>query len=270
VKLWTLGSGSKGNAVLVECDDNRILIDCGFGTRTIAGRLKSIGVEPESIDACLITHEHSDHVKGVGAAAKKWGWRVYATAGTAKATELRDTPVHRFEPGATLDLARVTVATVATPHDANESVGFVIESRSTGARAGVFYDMGHVTNAVAAACAALDILVLESNHDDEMLRNGPYPRWLQSRIACPTGHLSNTASAAFARTAVTRELAHLVLAHLSENCNTPEVALAAMRGAVARTRFKGAITAARQDAAVGPFTPGAARAEAPLQYALTL
>jgi phosphoribosyl 1,2-cyclic phosphodiesterase len=263
-----LGSGSKGNAVLIECDGSRVLIDCGFGTRTIAGRLKSIGVEPESIDACLVTHEHSDHVKGVGAGAKKWGWRVYATPGTAKAAELRDTEVHRFGPGATLELARMTVNTVATPHDANESVGFVIESRSIGARAGVFYDMGHVTNGVAAACAALDILVLESNHDDTMLRHGPYPRWLQSRIACPTGHLSNAASAAFARSAVTRELNHLVLAHLSENCNTPDVALAAARNAIARTRFKGTVTAARQDVAVGPFTPNAMRAEAPVQYAL--
>ena len=112
------------------------------------------------------------------------------------------------------------------------------------------------------------MLVLESKHDGDMLRNGPYPRWLQARIASKTGHLSNADSGTFAREAASRELNHLVLAHLSENCNSPRVAMAAMRGALARSRFKGTLTAAKQDAVVGPFTPGANRAEKPLQYAL--
>jgi phosphoribosyl 1,2-cyclic phosphodiesterase len=263
-----LGSGSSGNAVLIECDDSRILIDCGFGTRTLAGRLASIGVDPKSIDGCLITHEHSDHVKGAGKAAKKWGWGVYATPGTAKATELAETPVQLFEPGMTLEFPRMTVTATATPHDANQSVGFVVESRSTGARAGLFYDIGHVSRAIADACERLDILVLESNHDDDMLRNGPYPRWLQNRIGCKTGHLSNRDAGIFARDAVTKEMTHLVLAHLSENCNTAHEALTSMRGAIARSRFKGTVTAAEQDTVVGPFEPGVARAEAPVQYAL--
>jgi phosphoribosyl 1,2-cyclic phosphodiesterase len=263
-----LGSGSKGNAILIECDGSRILIDCGFGTRTLAGRLKTIGVAPESIEGCLITHEHSDHVKGAGRAAKRWGWGIFATPGTAKAPELAATKVHKFEPGVTVEFPRMMVATTRTPHDANQSVGFVITSRSTGARAGLFYDIGHVSRAIGRACESLDILVLESNHDDDMLRNGPYPRWLQSRIASSTGHLSNADSGAFAREAATRELNHLVLAHLSENCNSPRVALTAMRGALARSRFKGTLTAAKQDGVVGPFTPGAVRAEKPLQYAL--
>lgn len=263
-----LGSGSSGNAILVECDGSRILIDCGFGTRTLAGRLATIGIAPESIEGCLITHEHSDHVKGAGAAAKKWGWGVFATPGTAKAPELAEAPVHLFEPGMTIEFERMTVTSTATPHDANQSVGFVVESHSTGARAGLFYDMGHVSRAVADACERLDILVLESNHDDDMLRNGPYPRWLQQRIACKTGHLSNRDAGVFARDAVTREMQHLVLAHLSENCNSPNIALTNMRGALVRTRFRGTVTAAKQDAVVGPFTPGDARAEAPVQYAL--
>jgi phosphoribosyl 1,2-cyclic phosphodiesterase len=268
VKLWMLGSGSSGNAILVECDGSRILIDCGFGTRTIAGRLRTIGVAPESIDACLVTHEHSDHVKGAAAAAKRWGWRLYATAGTARAPELTGATVHRFAPGESIEFPRITVTSTATPHDANESVGFVATSRSTGARIGLFYDIGHVSAAIAQGCTALDILVLESNHDDEMLRSGPYPRWLQARIASKTGHLSNHDSGAFAREAVSRAMHHLVLAHLSENCNTPHIALGAMRSAIARTAFRGALTAATQDAVVGPFTPGAARAEPPLQYGL--
>jgi phosphoribosyl 1,2-cyclic phosphodiesterase len=193
---------------------------------------------------------------------------VFATPGTAKAPELATTSVHLFEPGMTIEFERMVVTSTATPHDANQSVGFVVESRSTGARAGLFYDIGHVSPAIAEVCERLDILVLESNHDLDMLRNGPYPRWLQARIACPTGHLSNRDAGVFARDAVTREMHHLVLAHLSDKNNTPQVALQSMRGVLARTRFKGTVTAAEQDAVVGPFTPGAARAEAPVQYAL--
>ena len=268
MKLWSLGSGSKGNAILIECDGARLLVDCGFGTRTLAGRLKTIGVAPESIDACLVTHEHSDHVKGVGPAAKRWGWQVFATPGTARAPQLAETTVKKFTPGAVLHFPRMVVSTVATPHDANQSVGFVVESRSTGARAGLFYDIGHVSAAISGACTNLDILVLESNHDDDLLRTGPYPRWLQARIACDTGHLSNADSGAFARRAMTKSVNHLVLAHLSENCNTPRVALSAMRAALAGSRFRGSLTAARQDAAIGPFVPGGSRAEAPMQYEL--
>ncbi|MDB4876014.1 MAG: beta-lactamase domain protein [Gemmatimonadetes bacterium] len=265
-----LGSGSSGNAILIECDGSRLLVDCGFGTRTLAGRLRSIGVEPESIDGCLITHEHSDHVKGAGAAAKRWGWGIYATPGTALAPELEGAAVHKFDPGMTVEFPRMTVATTATPHDANESVGFVVTSRSTGARAGLFYDIGHVSRAIADACESLDILVLESNHDDEMLRNGPYPRFLQARIACKTGHLSNRDAGVFARGSVSRGLNHLVLAHLSERCNAPDVALSSMRDALGKSRFRGTVTAAAQNEVAGPFMPGSARAEQPTQYALAL
>ena len=268
MKLWMLGSGSRGNAVLVECDGSRILIDCGYGTRTLSGRLKTIGVKADSIDACLVTHEHSDHVHGAKSAMKRWGWEMYATPATARAARLAGPRVTRFVAGATLHFPTMTVTTTATPHDARESVGFVVTSNSTGARAGLFYDFGYVTRAIARACASLDILVLESNHDADMLRDGPYPPFLQARIASRVGHLSNLAAAALAREAVGRETNHLVLAHLSEKCNTPRVALTNMRGALAKTRFKGTLTAAKQDAVVGPFTPGAARAEKPMQYAL--
>jgi phosphoribosyl 1,2-cyclic phosphodiesterase len=270
VKLWMLGSGSAGNAALVECDGARIIIDVGFGPRTLAGRLKAIGVDPRSIDACLITHEHGDHVKGAGAAARRWGWQVHATAGTARARELAETRVHTFEPGATLEFPRMHVATIATPHDANQSVGFVVTSRSTGARAALFYDIGHASDEIAATCRDVDILVLESNHDDEMLRNGPYPRWLQARIASSTGHLSNRGAGTLARASATRTMNHLVLAHLSERCNAQGVALASMRAALRGTRFRGDVTAAEQGAVVGPFVPGANRVEPPMQYALEL
>jgi len=268
VKLWVLGSGSRGNAILVECDGSRILIDCGYGTRTLAGRLKTIGVKADSIDACLVTHEHGDHVHGAKSAMKRWGWELYATPATTRAAKLAGPHVNRFAAGTTIHFPTMTVNTTPTPHDARESVGFVVTSKSTGARAGLFYDIGHVSSAIARACQSLDILVLESNHDDEMLRNGPYGPWLQARIASRVGHLSNHDAAAFAREAVTRETNHLVLAHLSEKCNTPRVALGTMRAALAQSRFRGMLTAAKQDAVVGPFTPGGTRAEKPVQYTL--
>jgi phosphoribosyl 1,2-cyclic phosphodiesterase len=265
-----LGSGSGGNAVLIECDGARLLVDCGFGTRTLAGRLRTIGVEPESIDACVVTHAHTDHVKGAASAAKRWGWSLHATPGTAAAPELTGASVHTFEPGATIDFTRMSVSSTATPHDATQSVGFVVTSRSTGARAALFYDIGHVTPEIAQACDALDILVLESNHDVEMLRNGPYPRFLQARIACRTGHLSNRDAGLFARGPVSRGLHHLVLAHLSEQNNTEHVALASMGAALKGSRFRGTVTAARQDSVMGPFMPSAMRAEPPVQYSLGL
>jgi phosphoribosyl 1,2-cyclic phosphodiesterase len=268
VKIWVLGSGSRGNAVLVDCDGSRMLVDCGYGTRTLASRLKAIDVKPESIDGCLITHEHTDHVSGAAAAAKRWGWSLYATAGTASAAELTGKHVNLFEPGTTIDFPCMTVTSTRIPHDATEPVGFVIESRSTGARAGLFYDIGYVTRRIAKACESLDILVIESNHDEDMLRYGPYTPALKRRIASRFGHLSNPEAGRFAREMVTRDLKHVVLAHLSEENNSPEVATTSMRGAMARTRFKGTITAAQQDAVVGPFVPNATRAEKPLQYAL--
>ncbi len=268
MRLWILGSGSSGNALLVECDDARILIDCGFGVRELARRLKSIGVAPQSIEACFLTHEHGDHVKGAAAAARRWHWAIHASHGTSLARELAKTKVNAFRPGAEIPLTRMTVSSVATPHDANQSVGYVVTSRTTGARAGFFYDFGYVSRAIVDACKSLDILVLESNHDADMLKNGPYPVWLQRRIASRTGHLSNHDAARFARYAATRQVNHLVLAHLSENCNTPDVALDSMRRALERTSFRGTITAAKQDDIVGPFSPRPDRAGDPLQYSL--
>jgi phosphoribosyl 1,2-cyclic phosphodiesterase len=263
-----LGSGSSGNAVLVECEDSRILIDCGFGTRTLHGRLKTIGVAPESIDACLVTHEHTDHVSGVAAASKKWGWEIYATAGTAREAGLSGRRVHVFAAGAVLDFPRMSVSSTRIPHDATEPVGFVVESRSTGARAGLFYDIGYVTRRIAKACDALDILVIESNHDEHMLHNGSYPLSLKRRIASRFGHLSNPEAGRFAKEMVHKDLKHVVLAHLSEENNTPRLATTSMQGAMARTRFKGTITAAKQDAVVGPFAPASSRASKPVQYSL--
>ena len=267
MRVWILGSGSRGNAVLIECGESRMVIDAGFGVRELAARLKHIGVDPKSIESCLLTHEHADHVKGAKSAMKRWGWALYASHGTATASRLRGSLVQRFTPGETIRFTAMTVETTATPHDARQSVGYVVTGRASGVRAAFFYDIGHVNAAIAKACRDVDIMVLESNHDEEMLRNGPYPRWLQARIASDVGHLSNRGAAALARAVATKRMRYLVLAHLSEQNNLPSLALKSMRTALTRTVFRGTVTAAKQDLVVGPFAVGSAPAK---QYELGL
>ncbi|MBK5189512.1 MAG: MBL fold metallo-hydrolase, partial [Gemmatimonadaceae bacterium] len=213
MRLWVLGSGSAGNAVLVESGGTRILIDAGFPVRELAKRLSAIGVSGESIAGVIVTHEHNDHVRGVCAAAKRWKWAVYASTGTiAGYPLLREICPQPFVAGATLEVGELSLHTVRTPHDGTEPVAVLATARSTGARAGIVYDLGHVPASYRRTFERLDILVLESNHDEGMLRAGPYPPSVQSRIAGAYGHLSNRRAGAFARDCAHAGLAQLVLA----------------------------------------------------------
>lgn len=267
MKLWMLGSGSSGNAVLLESGDTRIVIDAGFGPRALARRLKAAGVAPASVQGCILTHEHTDHIKGAAAAARKWGWPLYATAGTAAAPELERATVTTVRAGETLRLGRFEVQTAATPHDASDPIGLLVTSTSTGTRAAICYDVGHVSESVRDLCREVDLLVLEANHDEGMLWAGPYPPWLCQRIAGDHGHLSNRAAGMLARDVASARLAHVVLAHLSEKNNTPIVAQRTVSGALRGTSFRGKLAAAEQDAVVGPFGPRGVKRD-PLQYSL--
>ena len=272
MKVWVLGSGSSGNAVLLESGDTRVLVDAGFGPRTLARRMKLAGVDAGSVAACIITHDHSDHVGGAAKAAARWGWQLFATEGTASVIDLGEIPVTRFAPGDTLRVGSFEIQTVATPHDAAEPIGLVATAIDNGARAGVCYDIGHANDGVRTLCKALDVLVLEANHDEGMLWAGPYPPWLCQRIAGKKGHLSNRAAAAVARDAVTPQLAHLVLAHLSETNNSPALADRTVRSALRKTAFKGRLSTSNQDTVVGPFTPKGftSRSAPPAQLTLAL
>ena len=264
-----LGSGSGGNAVLLESDGSRVLIDAGFPARTLAQRLGAIGIAPASIEACVITHAHTDHMKGAAVAQRKWGWRVYATRGTVAACpELADAGATSFAAGDILPLARMSVATFRTPHDCAEPIGAVVTATRSGVRAGVCYDIGHVSDAVRTICTDVDLLVLEANHDEGMLRAGPYPYMVQQRIAGRHGHLSNREAAGLMRESVSRTLNHVVLAHLSERCNDHGIARQAVNAGLAQGGYRGSLTTAAQHAPVGPFAPKAARAPEPVQYAL--
>lgn len=272
MKLWILGSGSSGNSVLVETERSRILVDAGFSPRVLKQRLTHAGVAPESIEAVVVTHEHTDHIKGVAAAARKWGWTIVSTAGTRMMcpdwSQLRTILTPRKS---SVVVGDFHLETVPVSHDANEPIAVIVTSIGEGARAGIVYDLGHVTETVSRALDKLDVLVIEANHDEGMLRAGPYPPSLQARIRGRFGHLSNGDAARLAGASIHRGLNNIVLAHLSEKNNTPRTALDTVGESLKRARFRGRLTAASQDKVIGPICVGAGLASAaPVQLALGL
>jgi len=254
MRAWTLGSGSRGNAVLLESNGTRVLIDAGFPPRVLARRLAGLRVAPESIAAVIVTHEHGDHSCGVAAARRKWRWSVYGSAGTLRGiTRLEAPGATVIEPGAPFVIGDLEFELVPVPHDAAAPTAVLATSARTGFRAGCAHDLGTVPDALRRAFTRLDLLLLESNHDSGMLRSGPYPVFLQDRIASRTGHLSNRQSSAFARELAGKSLRQLVLLHLSEVNNTPRAASGSALAALAGARARCAVTAAPQDHAAGPF-----------------
>ena len=273
MRLWVLGSGSRGNAVVLDdgTGEARVLVDAGFGVRTLAARLAAARIPPESIVACVVTHEHVDHVRGAVQATARWGWGLHASEGTVRAhPPLGAAGAIAFRAGDTVRVGGLALQTVRTPHDAVESVAVVATATASGARAGVCYDLGHATDAVRQTMGDLDLLVLEANHDEGMLRAGPYPPSVCSRIAGSHGHLSNGAAAGLARDVASGTLRHVVLAHLSESCNDAPVATAAVSAALRAPRFRGAVAAAGQDVVAGPFVAASGRRAAPTAQQLTL
>jgi phosphoribosyl 1,2-cyclic phosphodiesterase len=245
VRGWTLGSGSSGNALLLESGGHRILVDCGFGPRALATRLRAIGIAPESISALVITHEHVDHAQGAERAQHKWRWPVYASAATLDAlpgvTARWRQPVRAGVPEA---LDGFILEPVLIPHDAAGPFAYAITATASGARVAVAHDLGAVPDPVRGTFAACDVLCLEANHDVEMLRNGPYPWPLQQRIRGGHGHLSNAQGGALAADLASPALRAVVLLHLSETNNTPALAEQDVAARLRRVRYRGPVLAA--------------------------
>ena len=253
MRFCTLASGSKANVALVEIGSTRILIDCGLGPRTLAKRLAEAGVAPASIDAVVVTHEHIDHVKGLAQAVARWGWPVVATEGTLAGA--RDVPVERHVSlayGRSWTIGACTVELVAVPHDAAQPAAVVVTSTRSGARLGLATDLGEVSDMLSAAFERLDFLVLESNHCEMMLRDGPYPPFLQARIASGTGHLSNRQTGTLLQRVAHKGLRQVMLAHLSQQNNEPAVAMAAATAVLKGTGFRGTLGCAAQDVVTHP------------------
>lgn len=247
MRVHVLGSGSGGNAVVLETGHETVLVDAGFSPRRLKERMQRVGIAPEQVTALVLTHEHGDHISGARFAAARWNWPVYGTAGTLQGGRWRRVKVFPVEPRRELALDDVSFRFVRTPHDAREPVALVATSRSCGVRVGIAYDLGHVTQRFADHFTDVDVLLLEANHDEEMLRTGPYPWPVKQRVAGPRGHLSNADAGVMARSCAHGGLRHLVLCHLSRTNNVPEVAIHTVRRALRGSGFRGAVHTADQD-----------------------
>jgi phosphoribosyl 1,2-cyclic phosphodiesterase len=233
MRFASLGSGSEGNGLVVECGDTRVLIDCGFSVRDTSARLARLGLAPTDLTAILVTHEHSDHVGGVPAFAARHGIAVWATFGTLAAVADRFEGMERvygFDGHETFAIGALAITPVPVPHDAREPVQYVIGDGAH--HLGVLTDLGVSTAHVEACLTGCDALVLECNHDVDLLEKGSYPRPLKQRIAGRLGHLDNGAAAELLRNIDTSRLVHIVAAHLSRENNTPELARTALCGAL--------------------------------------
>ena len=232
MRFAMLGSGSRGNSTLVEAGTCRVMIDCGFSFKETKRRLQRLDVDPASIKAILVTHEHSDHSAGVHRFAAAFRIPIYLTAGTHQAVASRYAKRPRLATaieiaaGEVIDLGGLEATAVPVPHDACEPVQYVFGDGNS--KIGVLTDTGHVTDELAAMYSGLSAFVLESNHDPDMLRHGPYPPHLQERVGGNVGHLSNDQAADLLQRSDTRRLRHVVAAHLSEKNNTPDLARIAL------------------------------------------
>lgn len=267
--MWLLGSGSRGNAVIIESGDTRVLVDAGFAASILVERMRSVEIAPESIEAVVVTHEHTDHVRGVRVLCERYGWAAHATQGTITAArDLTSCGAIAFRAGDGFTIGDIDILSVKSSHDAAEPVVLVATSRTSGVRTGIAYDLGVATQSVVDVMRDLDMLIVEANHDELMLHAGPYPASVRTRISGRNGHLSNGAAGQLAREVAHRGLRQIVLAHLSEKCNTPRTALTDVGSAISRTRFTGRLSAASQDRVAGPFEAGARKAAVQLALAL--
>ncbi len=261
VTLTVLASGSRGNCSLLASSRTRILVDAGISCRETLRRIAAAGEPAHGISAILISHEHSDHVAGLYQLARKLKATVYISGATHHAWErqARSTGktelarVEHFAPGKPFAVGDIDVMPFTTPHDAADPVGFAF--RTEGVKLGIVTDLGYMPRNVVDSICACDVLVIESNHDLEMLRTGPYPWVVKQRVMSRNGHLSNDTLAEFFRSDYDGSAAFLVLAHLSEQNNHPEIARHAAERALGPRRdlLRNRLALASQDAPLEPI-----------------
>ncbi|MEO7953091.1 MAG: MBL fold metallo-hydrolase [Polaromonas sp.] len=235
LRFRSLGSGSTGNATVVEAMGLvplRILVDCGLGIRQLLSRLGEAGLRPEDINAVFITHEHGDHMGCARTLALRYRIPVWMSKGTHAATGAPDLDglLHTARDGKTIDLGGLQLTPFTVPHDAREPMQLSCTDGS--AKLGILTDLGHATAHVLAHLAGCDAMLLECNHDTELLEQSVYPPFLKRRVGGDYGHLSNSAAADIACAVMHSSLKHLVAAHLSQQNNRPELARAAMAAAL--------------------------------------
>lgn len=228
--IISLQSGSSGNCVLVHSGTTRVLFDVGISGRQVEQRLARTGHDIRDVDAIVLSHEHSDHICGLGVIHRKFGVPVYANQRTWKAAQARpstgriDDPRH-FVTGKSFCIGELQIQTFRTPHDAAEGVCFVIEDRNGGQRFGLLTDLGHLFVGLQEIVCSVDAVLLESNYDTAMLRQGRYPQRLKDRITGKRGHISNEEAAQLLSLCQGSQLQWACLGHLSAENNNPAAAL---------------------------------------------
>ncbi|MBI4455563.1 MAG: MBL fold metallo-hydrolase [Acidobacteria bacterium] len=231
-----LGSGSSGNAALISSSRTRVLFDIGFSKKEIVDRLSQVHAAPETIDAIFVSHEHTDHTLGLGGFCKDFCIPVFMTAGTRSAVKVQENLRSRLETmqaGNPIYFQDFVVFPITVPHDACEPVGFVVIVE--GIKVALLIDLGEVTPSICEQIRGSHCLILESNHDVEMLRAGPYPQVIKQRLMSNQGHLSNSAAAGFLASHYDGNAEYIVLAHISRVNNHPDIArLSAERALRAR------------------------------------
>jgi len=230
VEVLVLASGSSGNAVLVRSAGDAVLVDAGISRLAIRRRLEAAGCSVGEVRALLVTHEHSDHVGGIPVLMKRHPMPLWATAGTWSRLDVRAPGGGELRSGRAVRFGKLEILPVATSHDAAEPVAFVVDDGVV--RVGICTDTGVITPLLAERLSALDLLLLEANHDADMLRHGPYPWPLKQRIASRHGHLANHQAQEALGRLVTPELRGVVAMHLSETNNLPALAEECFAGVV--------------------------------------
>ena len=250
MRVSVLGSGSAGNATLVWAGNTRVLIDAGFSGKDLARRMAVLSIDPESVDAIVITHDHGDHTKGMGVFARRHGTPLYMTEPTRDACSKLlkgEEDVITYRAGRPFNIGDVRIEPFITVHDAADPVGVAVVDECTGLRLGVATDLGRPTAQIRHALSECDFLVIEANHDEVLLHTSAYPVSVRRRIASSHGHLSNQAAARFVLELLHPRLAAVVLAHLSNECNRPAMALQVVGDALKNAGWSGHLEVARQD-----------------------
>jgi phosphoribosyl 1,2-cyclic phosphodiesterase len=231
MEVISLQSGSAGNCVFVRSGDTRVLFDAGISGSNAKSRLAEYGHDIRDCNAIVLSHEHSDHISGVGVFHRKFGLPIYANVHTWNATQAKPSTGYIGSPnyfvsGEPFQIGRLQIETLRTPHDAIEGVCFVIEDVESGSRFGLLTDLGHVFSRLQRVIRTLDAVLIESNYDDDLLRFGPYPQYLKDRISGKRGHLSNKEAAELLDGCDPNQLQWACLGHLSAQNNCPDIALA--------------------------------------------
>lgn len=251
----SLQSGSNGNCIYVEAGDTRLIFDAGISGIQAERRLADFGRDIRNVDALLVSHDHSDHIRSAGIFGRKYSIPLHITEPTLAAAhgrvnlgELREH--HFMQAGTRFQLKDVTIETISTPHDAADGIVFVVEHE--GKRLGYMTDLGNPFDTLAEVLPTLDALIIESNYDEQMLMDGSYPAFLKKRIAGEHGHISNGEAANLLSTATSPRLQWVALAHLSEENNTPDRALCTHREVLGSTDFALTVASRYEALDLGP------------------